>query len=121
MLFVQPLPETSGVAVAGTEGTVAVGVRAINRLPVPCTANVTVEARNSTGPMGEGPGGFDVWTVCATSANTTFGPWESLALLCSVDPALGAGWLVMRSVFSGSDCWTANDTGPQVCAIFRRL
>ncbi len=43
----QPRPDTSGVVVAGSsDGPVSVGAVVVNRLPVPCTANVTVEVNS---------------------------------------------------------------------------
>lgn len=117
-LFFQPRPDTSGVIVEGSaDAPVSIGSLVINRLPVPCSANVTVEARNATGPMGEGSGGFESWTTCGSVAGA-LDPWETLPLLCTVDPKVAsAGWFTMRSTFFGASCWTANDTGPQVIGV----
>lgn len=115
-LLVQPLPATSGVLVAGSGAPpTKVGALVINRLPVACNATVIVEARNATGPMGEGDDGFGSWNVCAETGGVALDPWESVTLLCSV-PSGTAGWLTMRSTFSASSCWTVNDTGPQARA-----
>ena len=112
-LLVQPRPDTSGVLVAGdaAEAPVSVGCVLLNRLSVPCSASLVVEMRNATGPMGGGDGGFGAWTTCAAAPAGGVPPWASVALSCVIDASASqAGYISVRTVFSGSDCWTANDT-----------
>ena len=108
-LLNQPRPDTNGVVGSG-DGLINLGSIVVNRLPVPCTATVRVEMRNSTGPMGQGDGGFDTWTTCAT-APAILSPWETISLSCTIDADTSpAGYITMRSVYEGSSCWTVNDT-----------
>lgn len=51
----QPAQDTGGVLVAGEgAGPLPLGALVTNRLPVACDVTVSVQLRNSTGPMGEG-------------------------------------------------------------------
>jgi len=113
-MLVQPRLDTSGVLVAGdaSEAPVEVGCVLLNRLSVTCSADLVVEMRNATGPMGGGDAGFGgAWTTCASAPAAGVAPWASLALSCVIDAATAqAGYVAVRTVFSGSDCWTANDT-----------
>jgi hypothetical protein len=105
----QPRPDTNGVVVQG-DGIIILGSVIMNRMPVPCTAIVRVEMRNSTGSMGQSDNGFGSWTICET-APAILAPWETISLSCSVNADTSpAGYITMRSVYEGSSCWTANDT-----------
>ena len=106
MTLLQPAGDAGdGTLISGGGGApVALGVAVLNRLPQACTAAVTVEARNASGPMGDG-----AWAACDSVASLP--PWGAAALTCGVDPR-GAppGYVVVRATFSASDCWTATDT-----------
>jgi hypothetical protein len=105
--LVQPAPETAGVLVAGSSAELAAKIGSVvsNRLEADCDVTVEVQMKNTSGPMGEGE-----WVTCAT-APETLRPWESVTLLCTVDPATQpAGWYPVRSYFSASSCWSQNDT-----------
>jgi len=105
----QPRPDTNGVVNTG-DGIVNLGSILVNRLPVPCSVIARVEMRNSTGPMGQGDGGFESWTTCA-KAPVTLTSWETVYLSCTIDANTSpAGYITMRSIYEGSSCWTVNDT-----------
>ena len=94
-----------GVFVSGSASAAAAapGVVVVNRLLQECSAAVLVEARNSTGPMGEG-----AWQPCATLA--ALPPWTARALTCALPAGAPPGFVVVRATLSASGCWTVNDT-----------
>ena len=107
--LVQPTGLADGVIVSGSSGSnipaQSIGVVVTNRLDTPCSADIVVQTRNATGPMGDGN-----WETCASVTNSIPG-WTTLDLVCSVTPSSSpAGFIVMRTVYNGSSCWTVNDS-----------
>ena len=107
MTLLQPQGLGDGVIAAGNTSHQALGVTVVNRLQATCPASITVAMRNSTGPMGEGE-----WTTCAETASLA--PWATATLACTIAGGAPPGYVVMRAAFTGSQCWTQNDTAQMV-------